>query len=105
MFISFSVYSGTSTALESLETSFHQDLNGDGVIGIPAATGPSETRPRSEERRVGKECLESVSSGTGPELKYDGAAVVTGQFAPYTPIGGEQTAVGYEVAFQNSGTA
>ena len=30
--------SGTSTALESLETSFHQDLNGDGVIGIPAAT-------------------------------------------------------------------
>ena len=28
------VVSGTSTALESLETSFHQDLNGDGVIGI-----------------------------------------------------------------------
>ena len=28
--------SGTSTALESLETSFHQDLNGDGVIGVPA---------------------------------------------------------------------
>ena len=26
--------SGTSTALESLETSFHQDLNGDGVIGV-----------------------------------------------------------------------
>ena len=49
--------------------------------------------------------LESVSSGTGPELKYAGAAVVTGQFAPYTPIGGEQTAVGYEVAFQNCGTA
>ena len=29
--------SGTSTTLESLETSFHQDLNGDGVIGVPAA--------------------------------------------------------------------
>ena len=26
--------SGTSAALESLETSFHQDLNGDGVIGL-----------------------------------------------------------------------
>ena len=26
--------SGTSTALESLETSFHQDLNGDGQIGF-----------------------------------------------------------------------
>ena len=29
------VVSGTSTALEALETSFHQDLNGDGVIGVP----------------------------------------------------------------------
>src|SRR5664280_2150471 len=29
------VVSGTSIALESLETSFHQDLNGDGVIGVP----------------------------------------------------------------------
>ncbi len=27
------IVSGTSAALESLETSFHQDLNGDGVIG------------------------------------------------------------------------
>jgi hypothetical protein len=27
---------GTSTALESLEPSFHQDLNGDGVIGVPS---------------------------------------------------------------------
>jgi hypothetical protein len=26
--------SGTSVALESLETTFHQDLNGDGVIGV-----------------------------------------------------------------------
>jgi hypothetical protein len=30
--------SGNSTDLESLETSFHQDLNGDGVMGIPSAT-------------------------------------------------------------------
>ena len=29
--------SGTSAALESFETSFHQDLNGDGTIG-PAST-------------------------------------------------------------------
>ena len=29
------IVSGTSTALESLETTFHQDLNGDGVIGVP----------------------------------------------------------------------
>jgi hypothetical protein len=47
--------------------------------------------------------LDSISSGTGPELKYGGAAVVAGQFAPYTPVGVEQTASGYEVALQNSG--
>ena len=35
--------SATSTKLESFETSFHQDLNGDGVIGIPAATAPVAT--------------------------------------------------------------
>jgi membrane protease subunit (stomatin/prohibitin family) len=32
--------SGTSLALESLETVFNQDLNGDGVIGIPAPSRP-----------------------------------------------------------------
>src|ERR1019366_9122915 len=37
-FISYSALSGTSTALESLETSFHQDLNGDGVIGTPVSS-------------------------------------------------------------------
>ncbi len=31
------VGSGTSVALESIESSFHQDLNGDGTIGLPAA--------------------------------------------------------------------
>ena len=33
--------SGNSLALETLETTFHQDLNGDGVIGIPSATRPT----------------------------------------------------------------
>ncbi len=36
----FDSASGSSTALESFETSFHQDLNGDGVIGPPAAPTP-----------------------------------------------------------------
>src|SRR5207253_3010679 len=29
---------GSNTALESLEASFHQDLNGDGTIGVPVTT-------------------------------------------------------------------
>ena len=32
------VVSGTSYALESLEASFHQDLNGDGTIGLTTPT-------------------------------------------------------------------
>ena len=39
-FISFAVYAGNSTALKTLETSFQQDLNGDGTIGAPS---PSST--------------------------------------------------------------
>ncbi len=30
------IVAGTNSALEALETSFHQDLNGDGVIGVPS---------------------------------------------------------------------
>ena len=36
----FDVASGTSAALQSFETSFHQDLNGDGSIGSPPPPPP-----------------------------------------------------------------
>jgi serralysin len=102
-FISFSVYSGTSAALESLETSFHQDLNGDGVIG-PATTAIEAFGSTSLVMVGDNYFLDSISSGTGPSLKYAGVAVVAGQFDPYTPISAEQTPGGYEVALKNSGT-
>ena len=51
-FQSYAVYSGTSTALESLETSFHQDLNGDRVIGIPASQQPSVVASASQAAPV-----------------------------------------------------
>src|SRR5258707_5858880 len=44
--------SGSSSALESLESSFHQDLNGDGVIGVPAATSRVSTGPVSQAALV-----------------------------------------------------
>src|SRR5713101_8148789 len=44
------------------------------------------------------------SSGTGPELKYGGVAVVAGQFGGWTPIGAEQTAGGYDVAWKVPGS-
>ncbi len=31
--------------------------------------------------------LDSISTGSGPQLKFGGAPVVAGQFAPYTPVG------------------
>ena len=34
---------GESSDLQSLETSFHQDLNADGVIGVPVSNAPSLT--------------------------------------------------------------
>ena len=44
--------------------------------------------------------LDSNSGGSGPELKYGGAAVVGGSVRRWTPIGAEQTATGYEVAWK-----
>ena len=45
------------------------------------------------------------SGGSGPELKYQGANVVAGQFAGWSPIGAEQTATGYDVAWKIATTS
>ena len=36
-------------------------------------------------------------------MKYGGVDYVAGQFGAWTPIGAEQTASGYEVAWHNAG--
>ena len=94
--------SGTSTTLEALEVSFHQDLNGDGVIGIPPTTIESSGSTSLVE--AGNNIfLDSISSGSGPSLKVAGVDVVLGQFGGWTPIGAEQTSSGYEVAWKVTG--
>ena len=101
------VVSGTSSTLVSIETSFHQDLNGDGVIGPPAATTTRviEAFGSTKLDQVGSNFdLDPVSGGSGPQLKYQGAAVVVGQFGAWTPIGGEVTSSGYEIAWKIAGT-
>jgi serralysin len=95
--------SGISTALESLETIFHQDLNGDGVIGIPPPMAVEALGSTSLVEAGNNFYLNSNSSGSGPELKYGGAAVMAGQFGGWTPIGAEQTAGGYDVAWKVPG--
>src|SRR5947207_2902830 len=51
LFLANGFVSGADPALQSLEGSFHQDLNGDGIILLSG----SGSIIRSEERRVGNE--------------------------------------------------
>jgi serralysin len=49
--------------------------------------------------------LNSIGGGTSPQLKsVSGALYVAGQDGPWIPIGVEQTATGYEVAWRIAGT-
>ncbi|WP_244425426.1 NF038122 family metalloprotease, partial [Bradyrhizobium sp. STM 3843] len=46
--------------------------------------------------------LNSVASGSGPELTYQGAPVTLGEFGAWTPIGAEAVSGGYDVAWKNT---
>ena len=92
--------SGTSDALESFEPVFHQDLNSDGLIG---PTTVIEANGSTHFTAVGDHFFLYDGSGSGPSLKYAGTDVVAGQFGAWTPIGAEQTATGYEVAWKVTG--
>jgi protocatechuate 3,4-dioxygenase beta subunit len=89
--------SGTSTALETIETIFHQDLNGDGVIGVPSVSGTATSLTQ-----IGTNYF-LYNAGSGPELKYGGAVVTAGEFGSWTPIGAVETASGYDVAWKVAG--
>jgi hypothetical protein len=94
--------SGTSYALESLELSFGEDLNGDGTIGPTTTTiatnGTTTLMQVANEYELG-----TASGGTGPFVTYNGSAVTTGEFGGWTPVGAEKTASGYEVAWSVPG--
>ena len=95
--------SGNSMAFETLETSFHQDLNGDGILGISSsvieAIGATALFFSADSY-----LLNPVGGGTGSTLKYQGAAVNAGQFGAYVPIGAEAVSNGYGVAWKNATT-
>ena len=86
---------GNSAALESFETSFHQDLNGDGTIGFPVI----ESFGTTSLVEIGNQYALEIG-GSGPILKYGGTPIVEGQISPWSLVGAEQTAGGYEVAWQ-----
>ena len=95
--------SGTSSALESLEPVFRQDLNRDGVIGLTTKK-VIQTDGSTSLTEVANQYYLYGSSGSGPALKYNGANVTAGEFGEWTPIGAVQTASGYDVAWKNTST-
>jgi serralysin len=97
------IVSGTSATLEQLETSFHQDLNGDGTIG--PVTTVLESFGSTELVQAGSNYyFNPVAGGTGPEFKFGGTAVTAGEFPGWSFIGAEQVSGGgYEVALHLAG--
>ncbi|MFB6451689.1 matrixin family metalloprotease [Bradyrhizobium tunisiense] len=97
--------SGGSTTVKSLETTFHQDLNGDGVIGAGSSSITIEAAGSTSLDLAGSNYyLDSISTGVGPTLKRSGSAVTVGTTSSWSPVGAEQVSSGYDVAWKDSST-
>jgi hypothetical protein len=95
------VVAGNSYALESFETTFGQDLNGDGTIGLTKTV--IQTNGSTSLTEVANEYFLYNGSGVGPALKAGGTDVVAGEYGGWVPIGAVQTATGYDVAWELPG--
>jgi hypothetical protein len=93
------VVPGASIALETLEYTFNQDLNGDGTTGVTQQV--LQTDLGTSLTLVGSQSYSLLRSGSGPSLKMGGADVMVGQFGAWSPFGAVQTASGYDVAWKN----
>jgi aryl-phospho-beta-D-glucosidase BglC (GH1 family) len=74
------ILSGTSSTLESLETSFHQDFNGDGVIGLAVDTGATL-------ELVGADSGSVTFIGSTGTLRLDTPSTFNGQIFGFTGDG------------------
>ena len=98
--------SGASAALESMEVSFDDDLNGDGTIGVPVPSnavliefirhdqlvaGGKHLSHSAEWRRSGSADLWRAAGGSRRIWRLE------------TPIAAQQTASGFEVAWRTPG--
>ncbi|WP_249141328.1 Ig-like domain-containing protein [Bradyrhizobium liaoningense] len=108
----------SNSGLKSLETSFHQDLNGDGQIGTSSTGTP--TAPTAPTSPTAGTVIESAgatrlvesgdkyylnsSTGTGPTLKHGGVAFIDGSDGTWAPIAAEKTASGYQVVWKEAST-
>jgi hypothetical protein len=92
---------GSSFTSESLETTFGQDFNHDGTIGVTAsliqASGSTNLLQIADTYYM-------YVNGVGPQLKYGGSPVTVGEFGNIAPIAAIQTGSGYEVVWKIPGT-
>jgi hypothetical protein len=96
--------SGSNPGLEASETLFQQDLNGDGIIGVPPPVMTViEAKGATTLATSANHFYLLDSTGAGPSLKYAGADFVAGELGNWTPIGAEKTATGYEIAWKATG--
>jgi Tryptophan-rich Synechocystis species C-terminal domain len=94
---------GTNPTLEAAEANFQQDLNGDGVIGVPRTV--IEAAGATDLVQVGGNYfLDNHGTSTGPELTYNGTPVTAGEFGGWMPIGAEAMNGGYEIAWKLAGS-
>jgi len=86
--------------LQSAETLFQQDLNGDGRVGLASVT-VIESYGATTLATADNLFYLQDSTGNGPVLSVNGANVVAGQFGAWTPIGAEKTGSGYAIAWKD----
>ena len=88
--------------MTSLESSFQQDINGDGTVS-GLVSNVIEAAGSTQLTQVGNNYY-LYNGGAGPSIKYAGTAITQGQFGAWTPIGAEQTATGYNVVLKFGST-
>jgi serralysin len=87
-YISYTLLDGNSLALKSLEPSFHQDLNGDGRIGV--VTTVIEAAGATRFTRIDDNFYLYDAGGSGPSLKLLGADYDAGLLGAFVLVGAEQ---------------
>ena len=91
--------SPTSFALESLETPFGQNLNGDGTTGL--TTAPIEAIGSTTLTQVADSYFVNYGGPSAVQLRYGGMYVAANQFGAWVPIGAEQAGNTYQVVWRN----
>jgi hypothetical protein len=91
----------TSPALESLEPSFQQDLNGDGVTGVPATTQASGTAsnvaPANFQSTTGSSTAPSAGASAAETITLSSGATVADNFV-FAPKFGQATITNFAPA-------